>query len=728
MLDGHATLSRVVPEAERAKKAYFKDDVITKTKDHYLNSLDFMNKSLEALEPPVSPTGFLNSSNARGTLSGSSLSHLPPIKLLPFDGKPDKWEQFQDRFNALIIDNRDLDDFAKTHFLSSSLKGQAAECIASIAITVENFKVAWATLKNRFESKRRLLNIHLSALLNLNAITKESASDLQSLSDKVNAAISALSNLNRSDAELWNDVLVYSVSQKFDPVTRKSWNIKTSDSDKPPLYKSLTDFLTSRIRALHFFVNSSLQKPISKSSEQQKATSATVTQTSMSACPLCKARHYFNACPKFVSGSPLKRRELVLQHKRCFNCLSSNHSVKDCKSRFSCRTCQQRHHSLLHEPSGASASSNISAEIEQTLPLTSASSSSQSSPPVADDSSAQSLYASAKLVRTQVLLATACITARSSSGLSFVVRVLLDQGSEITLILERLAQNLRSKRVNMPISLSAVGCVSAGTFRRAVHVSVSPRDSLSPSLSATALILPKLTSYAPTTAADFTSLNHLSELNWADPNSAGSDAIDMIIGADLYSSVLLDGIRRRAPGDPIAQNTVFGWVISGQIKSASSIQTRSSMSSNAPSLSTVILHSAVSLSLEDEMKRFWEVEEVPQHSLLSDEEKQCEEHFTSTHSRDSNGRYIVCLPFRRSPPIEIGESRERAKRQLELLSRRLIGNPPLHREYSDFLEEYECLGHMRQAPVKGASSVSRVYSSSAGTSRIQRYKPYTRRI
>lgn len=88
--------------------------------------------------------------------------------------------------------------------------------------------------------------------------------------------------------------------------------------------------------------------------------------------------------------------------------------------------------------------------------------------PIASDSSVQSLYASTKLVRRRVLLPTACVAVRSSSGRSFVVRALFDQGSEITLISERLAQNLRARLIKMPVSISAVGCVSPGTFRKAI--------------------------------------------------------------------------------------------------------------------------------------------------------------------------------------------------------------------------------------------------------------------
>lgn len=86
------------------------------------------------------------------------------------------------------------------YFLTSSLKGRALEYIASIPVTADNFKTAWQALIKRFENKRRLLKSNLSTLLNLSALSKESACDLSSLYDQVDFALAAFTNLNRTGA------------------------------------------------------------------------------------------------------------------------------------------------------------------------------------------------------------------------------------------------------------------------------------------------------------------------------------------------------------------------------------------------------------------------------------------------------------------------------------------------------------------------------------------------
>lgn len=254
----------------------------------------------------------------------------------------------------------------------------------------------------------------------------------------------------------------------------------------------------------------------------------------------------------------------------------------------------------------------------------------------------------------------------------------------MTFISERLTQILKLQRLRMPISTSAVGCVNAGTCRYAAEVQLSSRSAPSPIITTIASILPSLTKYAPSSSKSHVDWNRWDDLALADPEPFSPDSIDILIGADLYNEIILEGVRKGNSGEPVAQETIFGWVLSGP----------TSLHSKPRNIITV-QHCTPSLSLEQELRKFWEIEEVPCQRLLSPEEQQCEEHFRQTHSRRSDGRYVVRLPFRDSP-ITIGESRSIAERQLASLCRRLKLNSQLNAEYSAFLSEYEALGHMKQ--------------------------------
>ena len=50
-------------------------------------------------------------------------------------------------------------------------------------------------------------------------------------------------------------------------------------------------------------------------------------------------------------------------------------------------------------------------------------------------------------------------------------------------------------------------------------------------------------------------------------------------------------------------------------------------------------------AIQEQLTKFWEVEEGPQTQLLSEEEQSCETHYTQNTRRDSqSGRYTVRLP------------------------------------------------------------------------------------
>ncbi|XP_029671978.1 uncharacterized protein LOC115240763 [Formica exsecta] len=599
----------------------------------------------------------------------------------------------------LIRNNTELTDFARMHFLSSCLKGRALECIANISVTAANFEIAWKALTSRYKSKRRSINTHLWTLLNLSPITRESASELQTLYDEVNIAVASLKNLNRKPEELWNDILVHLIVQKLDPVTRKAWNVKASDTDAPPAYEDFLRFLQSRTRALEELATTASSKNTTKPVAASRVHSATASASTQTLCPVCKARHFLNVCPSFVSKNASQRRELVKQHKRCFNCSSAKHSAQECRSKYSCRVCHKKHHSMLHvdSNSGSSSSRTIMPDCSSPQPF-------GSTPEV------NSLIASTRK-RSPVLLATAWVTVRCPSGRTAAVRALLDQGSEMTFILESLAQLLRVKRIRMPISVSAVGGIHAETFQHATQIFISPRDSLVPSLSTTALIMKSLTSYTPKQNVDISSLSYLADLPRADADPTSLDPINLIIGADLYNDIILDGVRKGSVGQPIAQNYVLGWIISGPITSSTTnnLSSPTILYGNC-ALNRVSTHHIVgSPSLEEELHRFWEVKELPRQTHLTPQEQQCEEHFRLTHSRESDGRYVVRLPFKRGPPIVIGSSRPHAEELLHSSLHRFRDKPEVAKEYGEFMSDYQRLGHMQPAPTVQSQIEQSVY-------------------
>lgn len=422
----------------------------------------------------------------------------------------------------------------------------------------------------------------MATLYNLNQVNRESASELHTIRDKADQAISSLRRIGRSSEELLSDLLVYFISHKLDPTTRRAWKLKCSSESSPPSYESLTQFLSTRALALEEIFPKQNDKPSSN------VKTNTAIASNPSRCDLCSQMHMLFRCTQFARKSLNQRIEFVKQNRLCFNCLSSKHSLPNCPSKFSCRHCQNRHHTLLHKDSASS--SNEKAAVAATA----ANASSASEP--GDASSAIAMSAiPLSITPSSVLLATARVVLGSPTGRTLSVRALIDQGSEVTFVTEHIAQTLRLRRTRTLTTISAVGCAEAGVCRCAASVTISSRHQPTLSFSTLAYILPSLTKYVPRTSIPISSWTHLSDLSLADDDLTGSAPINMIIGAELYSLLIVDGLRKGRSNDPIAQRSHLGWIISGPTGNSEPVRRIN----------------AFHCSLGTAMRRFWEIEEIP---------------------------------------------------------------------------------------------------------------------
>lgn len=134
--------------------------------------------------------------------------------------------------------------------------------------------------------------------------------------------------------------------------------------------------------------------------------------------------------------------------------------------------------------------------------------------------------------------------------------------------------------------------------------------------------------------------------------------------------------------NPILQNTRFGWVVAGCLEvPTGKISCNLSVDSNS--------------SIQTQLTKFWEVEEIEIKNLWSLEELTCEKHFLNNLKINDDGRYVVSLPFK-IPPKKLGELRDIAIKRILALERKLMSNKTLYGMYAGFLSTYEQLGHMTE--------------------------------
>lgn len=269
------------------------------------------------------------------------------------------------------------------------------------------------------------------------------------------------------------------------------------------------------------------------------------------------------------------------------------------------------------------------------------------------------------------LLPTASVLIKSRSDRHVRVWALLDQGSQASFVTESVVQTLKADLKTVSVHVTGIGGSKPGIIKKLASFTVEPCALEGLVLPFKAFVLPKLTSYSPISVTIDDRCAYLNNLLLADTKSPNTKSIDLIIGADYYEAVLRKGLIHGTHGNPTAQLTIFGWVISGPLHGDSQKILKHGINVN---------HIITSDSLNESLRDFWELEEVSSHHVLSDEEARCEDHFVKTHSRLSNG-YVVKLPFKTDLPIQIGETKQIARRIYLSNESRIARQPELAKAY-----------------------------------------------
>lgn len=366
-----------------------------------------------------------------------------------------------------------------------------------------------------------------------------------------------------------------------------------------------------------------------------------------------------------------------------------DHQREECKTTFKCQICCQPHHTLLHldETSSSTYSPQQSKSPQQT--------SSQ-----ATISQISKNYTTHN--KSQIYLSTAVVHVEGSNSELVPCRILLDSGSQSNFITEEMCQliQLKKKRID---DLPVHGISQSRTIvNHEVSATVKSRfNNYSARLNF--LVLPKITGNLPSkyVAQDMFMIPENIEL--ADPMFNQPSKIDMLIGAEIFYNIFCTGQIQLSDDLPILQKTKFGWIVSGKLFDGTPESTLDSQSYFTQSYSSLSFS-----SLDNQLKKFWEIEDCQSHNNQSLEEKLCEEQFKRTIQRNASGRFVVSLPCK-SNLLELGDSYNMALNRFLLLERRFKRQPELKTPYTSFIDDYSTLGHMEEVDAQDKSVDKKFY-------------------
>lgn len=673
----------------------------------YISQAIALNKELCVDQKSESNVLDQSNQNSGNSKHQSCNVKLPSIDLPTFNGNPEKWLQFFDTFTSLIHDDVNLNKIQKFYYLKSCLKDNAEAVISSLEVTNANYDIAWSILRDRFQDDKMIIHSHVRALCDLPVVQKESFYQLRKMVDEVNKNIRVLQTFNEPVKE-WSTLLIHLLCSKLDHNTKRQWESENIHKKDLPTIEQFLEFLSQRSRLLEtLYANKdNVQYNTSGSNQrsQRPRTQSFFNQEKKGyKCYFCKEPHSIFYCNKFLSMSIKNRNQEIRKLNLCTNCLRSTHTIDKCTS-SGCKFCGKNHNSLLHYSNNTQVK-NQSYNLSSPFSNTEASNITQSSiqqnshfnPPTHcqgpkgattqtdNHTSTQSTPVVLNNNYTQpqekeVLLATAVVDIFDKFGNVYQARALLDSGSQSNFITTDLCEKLKLRKQSFHLPVSGIN-ETVTKISHLVNTIIQSRTS-SYKINLSFLILDKITGNLPTVTVNVNQFVVPTNVHLADENFYSPSKIDLLLGASIFFDLLCIGQIRINNNFPIIQKTKLGWIITGNLP-FQTIQKQENLT---------VCSLAIN-SLQDQLRQFWEIENIEVKKRYSQEEEECEREFLESVKRNENGQFVVPL-LTKSNLTNLGDSYQTALNRFKYLERKLEKDLKLKTYYTDFMEEYKHLGHM----------------------------------
>ncbi|XP_065082422.1 uncharacterized protein LOC135704836 [Ochlerotatus camptorhynchus] len=388
---------------------------------------------------------------------------LPQIKLQSFNGDINDWLSFRDLFTSLIHWRTDLPGVEKFHYFKGCLQGEPKSLIDPQKITKVNYQIAWDTLVKKYNNNKQLKKKQVQSFFKLLTLSKESVVELRNLVEGFDRVVQTLDQIVEP-AEYKDLLLVNLLTMRLYPSTRRTWE-EYSANKEMDLLTDLTEFLRQRMQVSlpsrqtdNKFVHQ--QQPPPKPKASTIKASYNSIQVSGGRCVACKDNHLLYQCSAFQGLSMPDRDSLLKSQGLCRNCFRLGHRAKDCQSKFSCRICKNRHHTLVCSKSEKNHTVTVAAIAGGNHPSNSKEShgsSGSNSIQLANVAATDlSVCGTSNQLTLQVLLVTAVVIVEHDVGSRYHARALLDSGSESNFVSERLTQRMKVIRNKVDVSVPGI--------------------------------------------------------------------------------------------------------------------------------------------------------------------------------------------------------------------------------------------------------------------------------
>ena len=447
------------------------------------------------------------------------------VELSSFDGSSLRWFEWIGLFKTLVHDTSKAPD-EKLAILKRSLRGPCAHIVRGSGGGESAYKEALFRLKEYCGSRDVMRAAHLLAIDALQP--GRSPLEFRWFAESIRTHLFDISRIDeRPSPDLIDRIctkLRSSDRQAWNAVKPRNWNLDINHFGTWLCERAATYLDPFEIAREQMRVTSG--KPIARSFA---ATTGESQERSKKKCLYCSEEHHVSRCPEFLRFNTYDRLRFITKNSACFNCLNKGHDSKSCRFPKSCKLpdCRRKHHAVLHPDQEEEAISNTAQAI----------------------------------AKRRVGLGVIKIFTKTAFGRKEKINVLIDEGSDTTLIREDLVKKLGLKGMEKPMILKGVGGASQRLASKEVSLNLQTVDGDYATVSARSL--PEVSSQLSRINWKQlkTSYSHLADL----PLSEAGGRIDLLLGSDHLYLLNPTETREGNAEEPCAVKTKLGWVVRGPI-------------------------------------------------------------------------------------------------------------------------------------------------------------------
>lgn len=581
-------------------------------------------------------------------------------KLPKFAGDVRDYEIFKSDFIHMVDSQYGKRD-AMT-ILRSCLVGRAHDVIQGIG---SDYDAAWELLDSMYGDPRIVADTIINDLTKFRPLKENEDNRFCELVNLVRRSYNILKLVGKK-SDMDNSHMLATIERKMCPSDRKNW-FRYQETEKQ----------TAGLQTLLTWLNLEMKARMRSSAplrSQSEGRSAHVNQMSMkeknkpaysdrrhedqppdrfqrqNRCWYCKTdEHWIDQCKRLTSMGAPERLKFLKENRCCFSCLKKagkNHYMANCRRRQRCpeQGCTYYHHPLLHMELGHQS----------------------------ENESSKNNVNVATTVGASLL---PILTVDIASDFQTRTNVLLDSGSQVSLIKNSLAEKLHLTGTRTRITIKKLGEVEEELETFKYKVPIREANTSKKPQFIEVVGVPSITEEEAVSVKDLADQFDIPNLN------RDSGPVEVLIGVDYPRYIVGGKLKKRK--NCIARKTPLGWVIFG--------------GTNKRTIRVNVLHVSVQ---NPDLSEFWRLESQGvgcqcQETTKLTKQEQIEEEIIRASSQNIGKKWEIAYPWQRDPH-ELPDNKSQAVKILESTEKRLARNPVHAEAYNKQIHELEEMGFAKK--------------------------------